>query len=55
MNVYRECSSIFVVSDKKELLEQLRIEDRDKEEAVIEMVDSNLQREHILPSEKAKA
>ena len=26
-----------------------------KEEAVIEMVDSNLQREHILPSEKAKA
>ena len=26
-----------------------------KEEAVIEMVDSNLQREHILPSEKARA
>ena len=26
-----------------------------KEEAIIEMVDSNLQREHILPSEKAKA
>ena len=26
-----------------------------REEAVIEMVDSNLQREHILPSEKAKA
>ena len=26
-----------------------------KEEAVVEMVDSNLQREHILPSEKAKA
>ena len=26
-----------------------------KDEAVIEMVDSNLQREHILPSEKAKA
>ena len=29
--------------------------DMTKEEAVIEMVDSNLQREHILPSEKAKA
>ncbi len=26
-----------------------------KEEAIIEMVDSNLQREHILPSEKARA
>ena len=26
-----------------------------REEAIIEMVDSNLQREHILPSEKAKA
>ncbi len=26
-----------------------------KEEAVIEMVDSNLQREFILPSEKARA
>ena len=26
-----------------------------KEEAIIEMVDSNLQRERILPSEKAKA
>lgn len=26
-----------------------------RDEAVIEMVDSNLQREHILPSEKAKA
>ena len=29
--------------------------DMTREEAVIEMVDSNLQREHILPSEKAKA
>ena len=26
-----------------------------REEAIIEMVDSNLQREHILPSEKARA
>ena len=29
--------------------------DMSREEAVIEMVDSNLQREHILPSEKARA
>ena len=29
--------------------------DMTREEAVIEMVDSNLQREHILPSEKARA
>jgi len=31
------------------------IRDLNREEAVIEMVDSNFQREHILPSEKAKA
>ena len=29
--------------------------DMTREEAIIEMVDSNLQREHILPSEKARA
>jgi len=31
------------------------VRDLSRDEAVIEMVDSNLQREHILPSEKAKA
>ena len=31
------------------------VRDMDRYEAVIEMVDSNLQREHILPSEKARA
>ncbi len=31
------------------------IREMSRDEAVIEMVDSNLQREHILPSEKAKA
>ena len=31
------------------------IRDLNREEAVIEMVDSNFQREHILPSERAKA
>ena len=31
------------------------VRDLSRDEAIIEMVDSNLQREHILPSEKAKA
>ena len=31
MNVYRECSSVLMVSYEKELLEQLRIKDRYKE------------------------
>ena len=31
------------------------VREMSRDEAVIEMVDSNLQREHILPSEKAKA
>ena len=48
MNVYRECSSIFVVSHKKELLEQLRVEDRDKEVKARIVIGNDSEQSHLL-------
>ena len=47
----RKCACMLLGIDRIPLIGR----EMTKEEAVIEMVDSNLQREHILPSEKAKA